>query len=181
MKLIELLDMVNFSYKFNKDETLSLVDNTSINLNHIENDRFDLDEHIAMKVLDRLENYVYDYIVEDIIEEFDIQLFNDWEDLLNKAKEKKPERIEDLKVLEAVVNPDSIDITDVVNDFIREVSERYFLAYYGANGRQELYSSEDGGLMTFKTRQGAEAFIKLAFQDEDQGKVKVLRLIEENR
>ena len=63
--IIEILDAVEFTYKINKNGTVSLVDELGANLGNIESDEFTINNNLAMAIIDRLSIYIEDYITDD--------------------------------------------------------------------------------------------------------------------
>lgn len=68
IKLSEYLEMLDFSYKINDDNTISLVDLQGANLAGIENEKFEINSNLAMVLSDRLTTYEDDYFFDDIIQ-----------------------------------------------------------------------------------------------------------------
>ena len=68
IKLSTLLESVEFDYVINNDNTLSLVDLLGANLGNIESDSFTINNDLATLVIDRLEIYINDYYIADIVE-----------------------------------------------------------------------------------------------------------------
>lgn len=68
IKLSEYLEMLDFSYKINDDNTISLVDLQGANLAGIENEKFEINNNLAMVLSDRLATYEDDYFFDEIIQ-----------------------------------------------------------------------------------------------------------------
>lgn len=66
--LSEYLGMLDFSYKINNDNTISLVDLLGANLAGIENEKFEINDKLPMILSDRLTTYEDDYYFDDIIQ-----------------------------------------------------------------------------------------------------------------
>ncbi len=60
MKLEDFLFELDFGYKINDDDTLSLVDFQGANLGNIESDKFAIDDNLSILVIDRLVTYKED-------------------------------------------------------------------------------------------------------------------------
>lgn len=90
----------------------SLEDHQYANLGDIESERFET----AAQILDRMDVYIQDYIVEslsDVLDEAGINLEEDtWEGLL-EYRDKVPEAEWDFDVLDMIINhPDKIDLNN---------------------------------------------------------------------
>ena len=117
----EFLDLTEFSLLKHRTESddadvgaglFSLEDHQGANLGDIESERFET----AAQILDRMDNYIQDYIVEalsDILDEAGINLEEDtWEGLL-EYRDKIPEADWDFDVLDMIINrPDKIDLNN---------------------------------------------------------------------
>ena len=108
----EFLDLTEFRLLKHKDGTFSLEDRQCANLGDIEDDRF----ASASEILDRMDIYIQDYIVEalsDILDETGISLEEDtWEGLL-ECRDKVPEADWDFDVLDMIVNhSDKVDLNN---------------------------------------------------------------------
>lgn len=68
IKLSEYLGMLDFSYKVNNDNTISLVDLQKANLARIESEKFEINSYLPMMLSDRLTTYEDDYFFNDIIQ-----------------------------------------------------------------------------------------------------------------
>ena len=62
----EFLYDLEFSYKINDDNTLSLIDWLGADLGKIEEEKYTIDEHLASFLVDRLDTYIYDYHISGI-------------------------------------------------------------------------------------------------------------------
>lgn len=120
LKLEEFLNLLEFSYKINDNKTLSLVDLTGANLNHIEDDEFELDDNLALNLIDRLSNYIYDYFIVDIFEQLKEYNINhnlnhdcNYDDLLLILNEHKSLFERDIEIIEHLNNPELFDISDI--------------------------------------------------------------------
>ena len=110
--LDEFLELTEFRLLKHKDGTFSLEDLQCANLGDIEDDRFTS----ASEILDRMDIYIQDYIVEalsDILDETGISLEEDtWEGLL-ECRDKVPEADWDFDVLDMIVNhSDKVDLNN---------------------------------------------------------------------
>lgn len=122
--LLDILDIVEFGYVINNDGTLSLQDQLGANLGNIEEDKFEIDENLAINVVDRLtiyiEDYITDFYAEALREEFNEEAhkFDSYNDLYEKIK-KYPNRFSnrDLMILQALDRPSkNIDISEVIKN-----------------------------------------------------------------
>lgn len=118
IRFSELLSLMEFTYKINNDGTLSLVDRTGANLNGIINDKFTLNNSIGMSVVERLHNYIEDYILSDIREEYkyltseDIDKNSSLDEYISKIKGNFELGYDEL-VLECIKDPNLIDISEL--------------------------------------------------------------------
>lgn len=82
--ITELLGLYEFEIIVNDDFTLSLKDLQGGNLGNIESEKFNNFDDI----IDRLDNYHYDYIVRALEEEYNISEsdYNDWEHMYRYLK-----------------------------------------------------------------------------------------------
>lgn len=108
----EFLDLTEFRLLKHKDGTFSLEDQQCANLGDIEDDRFTS----ASEILDRMDVYIQDYIVEelsDVINENDINLEEDtWKGLL-ECRGKVSGADWDFDVLDMIINnPDKVDLNN---------------------------------------------------------------------
>lgn len=108
----EFLDLTEFRLLKHNDGTFSLEDQQCANLGNIEDDRFTS----ASEVLDRMDVYIQDYIVEalsDTLDETEISLEEDtWEGLL-ECRNKIPGADWDFDVLDMIINhPDKVDLNN---------------------------------------------------------------------
>lgn len=117
----ELLSLVEFNYSINNDGTLSLIDDLGANLNHIEDDKYDITPNIATTIVDRLGMYIGDYILADIREQYstlgygEIEYDSNLEEYLNAIKQYPNDFAYSIKVLEHLNNPNLIDIEELTN------------------------------------------------------------------
>ena len=123
LKLSNILEIIEFEYIINNDNTLSLKDQLKANLNHIENEKFIINKNIATTIIDRLDIYIQDYIIDDYIEilnkECNENLTNQisYQELLEKIQ-KYPDKFhqDDYQIMKALNEPDKfIDISEVTN------------------------------------------------------------------
>jgi hypothetical protein len=96
--VILLVSWVEFELMVNPNGTLSLYDTQHANLGNIEGDEFTT----FPQVLDRLEIYFNDYIVEPICDHMGIEDYKDWEDLLNQVRHLRDTHF-DVQLLEMIV------------------------------------------------------------------------------
>ena len=121
--IIDVLDTVEFTYKINKNGTVSLVDELGANLGNIEGDEFVINNNLAMAIIDRLSIYIEDYITEGyantLIEKCKeyANKSDPYLDLLNKMK-KYPDIFDEdcLNLMNALDNPNEfIDVSAIIN------------------------------------------------------------------
>lgn len=108
----EFLDLTEFRLLKHKDGTFSLEDLQCANLGDIESERFET----ATQILDRMDVYIQDYIVEelsDILDETGISLEEDTWKCLLECRDKVPEANWGFDVLDMIINhPDKIDLNN---------------------------------------------------------------------
>ena len=121
--ILDILDIVEFTYKINKNGTVSLVDELGANLGNIESDEFTINNNLAIAIIDRLSIYIEDYITDDyaniLIEECKehADKSESYLDLLNKMK-KYPKVFDNncLNLINALDNPtEFIDVSAIIN------------------------------------------------------------------
>lgn len=123
INILEILDTVEFTYKINKNGTVSLVDELRVNLGNIESDEFTINDNLAMALMDRLSIYIEDYItdgyantlMEECKEHADKS--DSYLELLNKMKKYPSIFDEDcLNLIRALDNPNKfIDVSAIIN------------------------------------------------------------------
>ena len=143
---IELLDLIEFDLEkhddADEDEKWSLIDKQGANLGNIESDRFG----DASGILDRLNIYIEDYIIDDLdrilngLDDVSTEGLNTWEDYLNWyntiGKEKYAEEFSawDFEVLDLLINhAEDVDIEKaykIINGELKESLKEWF------NGKQ---------------------------------------------
>ncbi len=110
---------LEFQYFINEDNTLSLLDLQGANLADIESETFKIDENLATALIDRLENYIYDYYINGYIDTLreecgeDVKSTN-FEDILDKMKMYPDKFGECIDLIEAFVNPNLFDISEII-------------------------------------------------------------------
>ena len=121
--ILDILDIVEFTYKINKNGTVSLVDKLGVNLGNIESDEFTINNNLAMAIIDRLSMYIEDYITDDYANTLteECKEYADksepYLDLLNKMK-KDPKVFDNncLNLINALDNPtEFIDVSAIIN------------------------------------------------------------------
>lgn len=136
IKLFEVLNSLDFEYVINNDGSLSLKDMQKANLGNIESETFPVNNNIAMILIDRLENYIYDYYLNDYIDTLRYKCGEDvgssnFEDILQKMK-MHPDKFERcLDLMEAFINPNLFDISEIIEKHKRKMQE------IGINKKQE--------------------------------------------
>jgi hypothetical protein len=116
----EMLDLYEFTLIHHDDNTWGLHDRQCGNLGDIESDRFDT----LTDIIERLEAYHLDYIVNAVEESFDIYDYTDYLDLATQCREKiATTPLEyadfsewDLELLELIGNAPNIDICNAPLD-----------------------------------------------------------------
>lgn len=121
--IIEILDTVEFTYKINKNGTVSLVDELGVNLGDIESDEFTINNNLAIALIDRLSIYIEDYITERYADTLlkeckeHADKSDSYLELLNKMK-KYPKVFDNdcLDLMNALDNPNEfIDVSEIIN------------------------------------------------------------------
>ena len=121
--ILDILDIVEFTYKINKNGTVSLVDKLGVNLGNIESDEFTINNNLAIAIIDRLSMYIEDYITDDYANTLteECKEYADksepYLDLLNKMK-KDPKVFDNncLNLINALDNPtEFIDVSAIIN------------------------------------------------------------------
>ena len=98
----EFLDLTEFRLLKHKDGTFSLEDQQCANLGDIEDDRFTS----ASEILDRMDIYIQDYLIEDIedaLDEESIAIDCDWKEY-GKYRDLIPDYRFDFDLLDMIVN-----------------------------------------------------------------------------
>lgn len=121
--ILEILNTVEFTYKINKNGTVSLVDELRVNLGNIESDEFTINNNLATALMDRLSIYIEDYITDGyantLVEECKehANKSDSYLELLNKMK-KYPKVFDNdcLDLMNALDNPNEfIDVSEIIN------------------------------------------------------------------
>lgn len=118
-KLVDLLQALEFDYKINDDNTLSLVDLLGANLGNIEGDRFTVDEYLAMYLIDRLTIYIEDYFINEYVDILVDKCNEDitdytWESLLGLMKKHKDIFKDTIDFVECLCNPELFTLQGVI-------------------------------------------------------------------
>ena len=107
----EFLDLTEFRLLKHKDGTFSLEDRQCANLGDIEDDRF----ASASEILDRMDVYIQDYLIEDIedaLDEKSIEIDCDWEEY-GQYRDLIPDYKFDFDLLDMIVNHfDEVDLNN---------------------------------------------------------------------
>ena len=107
----EFLDLTEFRLLKHKDGTFSLEDQQCANLGDIEDDRF----ASASEILDRMDVYIQDYLIEDIedaLDEKSIEIDCDWEEY-GQYRDSIPDYKFDFDLLDMIVNHfDEVDLNN---------------------------------------------------------------------
>lgn len=127
MKLEDFLFELDFGYKINDDDTLSLVDFQGANLGNIESDKFAIDDNLSILVIDRLVTYIEDAYTNAytncLQEEFDEDVeAHDYCSILKLMKKHKEAFNDCIKVVEHLANPKLFDISDIFEN--KEIKSR---------------------------------------------------------
>lgn len=119
IELLEVLNDLDFEYVINDDGSLSLKDMQEANLGNIESETFTVNDDIAMTLIDRLDNYIYDYYLNGYIDTLrhecgeDVK-GSDFEDILEKMK-MHPDKFEGcIDLMEAFINPSLFDVSEII-------------------------------------------------------------------
>ena len=107
----EFLSVTEFRLLKHKDGTFSLKDQQCANLGDIEDDRF----ASASEILDRMDIYIQDYLIEDIedaLDEKSIEIDCDWEEY-GQYRDLIPDYKSDFDSLDMIVNHfDEVDLNN---------------------------------------------------------------------
>lgn len=127
MKLEDFLFELDFGYKINDDDTLSLVDFQGANLGNIESDKFDINEKLSMLVVDRVTIYIQDYFADGYAETLRKKLNEDADqydycNLLELMKKHQEVFENGIDIMEHIVNPELFDISDILEN--KEIKAR---------------------------------------------------------
>ena len=122
MKLTEILYDLEFDYKVNEDNTLTLIDLQSANLGGIEQEKFLIDKNIAITLINRLENYIRDYFVngyintltEECDEDMQEESYTKILDCMKKYPKIFDKECEEL--MQCLINPLLLNIADIEAD-----------------------------------------------------------------
>lgn len=118
MKLSELLYALEFDHIINDDNYLCLVDLLGANLGKIEQEEFEISKNLASNLIDRLDNYVYDYFVNGFIETLKHECHEDvktnyFPDILKQMQKHKDKFKDCIEFMEVLVYPEILDISDI--------------------------------------------------------------------
>ena len=127
IKLSTLLESVEFDYVINNDNTLSLVDLLGANLGNIESDSFTINNDLATLVIDRLEIYINDYYIADIVETLNTcnetaSSTDSYEIILDKMNKHPDKFASIINLMEAIINPCLFDISEILEE--KEMTEK---------------------------------------------------------
>ena len=119
--LSEYLSSLDFDYKVNKNNTISLIDLQDANLAGIESEEYEINDNLAMILSDRLSVYEEDYFFNAIVEclqqdfDYDGELYP-YDTFLLPEMKKHPDYFSKnyISFIEDVINYD-IDISEVYN------------------------------------------------------------------
>lgn len=122
LSLKEFLADLEFDYKINNDNTISLVDLLSANLGNIEDEKFEIYDSLPSALVDRLDTYIYDYHISGIED----TLYHDcqykdkiypYNEKLIPAMKKYPKVFDSslINYIEDIVNA-NIDITNIYKE-----------------------------------------------------------------
>lgn len=120
--LTEFLTDLEFEYKINDNNTISLVDQLGADLNHIEQEEFEICKNLPMMLVDRLEQYIDDYHIEGIQDtlihdcKYEEDLYM-WDTQLIPAMRLYPTYFDEdlINYIDDIVNA-NIDITEIYKD-----------------------------------------------------------------
>ena len=121
IKLIEILSDLDFDYKINKDNTLSLIDLQGANLGNIESESFLLDS-IAMSLIDRLEIYIDDFYINGYIDTLNHECCENLNCYSYSAILEKMQKYPDIfgegciELMKAFINPELVDVSDIIEN-----------------------------------------------------------------
>lgn len=130
VNILDILEIVEFDYTINENGHLKLIDNLGANLCGIEDKEFTIDELLSVRLINELERYINDYIIEDIIDrlrsKYNEDMDNIWryKDIIQKMNNHYEEFEYDINILKALDNPlQLIDITDIKKNIIKDKEE----------------------------------------------------------
>ena len=117
----EYLGSLDFDYKINKNNTISLIDLQGANLAGIESEEYEINDNLAMILSDRLSVYEEDYFFNGIVEclqkdfDYDGELYP-YDTFLLPEMKKHPDYFSKnyISFIEDVINYD-IDISEIYN------------------------------------------------------------------
>lgn len=122
VNILDILEIIEFDYAINKNGYLQLVDNLGANLGGIENEEYAIDNYLPVALINRLETYINDYIIEDIMCRLrdkyneDIGNIYTYKDIIQKMNNYCEEFKQDINLVKALDNPlQLIDIADIKN------------------------------------------------------------------
>lgn len=109
MNLKELLRNIEFDYKIVKDEddknAIQLIDETGVNLGHIEDDVF----YNVIDIIDRTEQYWKDYVIDDEKERYGLSEDATWEDVYHNAIKNDSLNSD---ILKSLIYPETVEIEE---------------------------------------------------------------------
>lgn len=117
MTLRKLLGNIDFDYEVTDNDfvdvendtcgkVIKLIDNTGANLGHIENERYNISDHLASTLIDRLEIYWSDYFNdEEWVKKYGYDRNDSYEEMLEKTPVSESNLVE---LLRNLANPETI-------------------------------------------------------------------------
>lgn len=127
IKLTEILYDLEFDYKINNDNTLSLIDDL-IEPSSINTKKFTIDENLAEKVINTLQKEISAYHIWEYVDrlEYDCKQFvpdkDNWYEILTLMREHYDEFKYSIPKFEAIIVPKLFDISDILEN--KEITER---------------------------------------------------------
>ena len=109
MFLSEFLKEFDFSYEIDRDregsKVFRLIDNQCANFGDIE----DEDYYSIEQIVDRLDAYYRDYIYQDIVEEYEYEGDEYYDEILEWLRENHPELQYLIEIVKCIVYPENIE------------------------------------------------------------------------
>ncbi len=158
IELTEILNDLDFQYLINDDNTLSLKDLQGANLGNIESETFIVNDNIANLLIDRLDNYIYDFYINGYLDTLRHECQEDvkgsnFEDILEKMKKHSDIFEGCIDLMEAFANPNLFDISEIIES--SQITKKCFrcgtrliksqlkdYVYYCHNCNEDFYSFE---------------------------------------
>lgn len=100
------MEIVDGKDEFEGEKVIRLIDKQGANLGNVHDDQFPIDSDFIPMILDRLEPYWNDYIIEGLAKDVGLPTDASYEDIYNaNVKSGDPER-EEMEYLYALIHPE---------------------------------------------------------------------------